>query len=136
MMHYSLQLFSNVCCAKIYPDILNISLSISIAHQSIDISKPNVCHLHYTMHVKKLLNKKNASSGTWTRRLQHTSPVSSCCATTYTKIQNYYNVSITGHKKLKKLDNVKIGNLKKKNRDHKKYLNKMKILVTCKFYYI
>jgi len=29
-------------------------------------------------------------------------------------------VSITGHKKLKKLDNVKIGNLKKKNRDHKK----------------
>jgi len=29
--------------------------------------------------------------------------------------------------------NVKIGNL---NRDHKKYLNKIKILVTCKFYYI
>jgi len=29
-------------------------------------------------------------------------------------------VSITGHKKLKKLDNVKIGNLKRKNRDHKK----------------
>jgi len=45
-------------------------------------------------------------------------------------------VSITGHKKLKKLDNVKIGNLKRKNKDHKKYLNKMKILVTCKFYYI
>jgi len=34
------------------------------------------------------------------------------------------------------LDNVKIGNLKRKNRDHKKYLNEMKILVTCKFYYI
>ena len=34
------------------------------------------------------------------------------------------------------LDNVKIGNLKRKNRSHKKYLNKMKILVTCKFYYI
>ena len=29
-------------------------------------------------------------------------------------------MSITGYKKLKKLDNVKIGNLKKKNRDHKK----------------
>jgi len=29
-------------------------------------------------------------------------------------------VSITGHKKLKKLDNVKIGNLKRENRDHKK----------------
>jgi len=28
-------------------------------------------------------------------------------------------VSITGHKKLKKLDNVKISNLKKKNRGHK-----------------
>jgi len=40
------------------------------------------------------------------------------------------------HKKLKKLDNVKIGNLKKKNRDHKMYLNKMKVLVACKFYYI
>jgi len=43
--------------------------------------------------------------------------VNGCCATTY----------ITGHKKLKKLDNVKIGNLKGKNRDHKKYLNKMKM---------
>ena len=45
-------------------------------------------------------------------------------------------MSITGHKKLKKLDNEKIGNLERKNRDHKKYLNKMKKLVTCKFYYI
>jgi len=80
--------------------------------------------------------KKIASSGTQTRFFQYASPVSSCCATTYTKTQSHYNLSITGHKKLKKLDNVKIGNLKKKNRDHKKYLNKMKILVTCKFYYI
>jgi len=39
--------------------------------------------------------------------------------TPYTNTQNHYNESITGHKKLKKLDNVKIGNLKKKNRDHK-----------------
>jgi len=31
---------------------------------------------------------------------------------------------------------LKTGNLKKNNRDHKKYLNKIKILVTCKFYYI
>jgi len=45
-------------------------------------------------------------------------------------------MSITGHKKLKKIDNVKIGNLKGKIRIIKKYLNKMKILVTCKFYYI
>jgi len=48
--------------------------------------------------------------------------VNSCCATTYTKTQNHYNESITGHKKLKKLDIVKIGNLKMKNRDHKKIL--------------
>jgi len=48
--------------------------------------------------------------------------VNSCCTTTYTTTQNYYNESITGHKKLKKLDNVKIGNLKKKNGDHKKVL--------------
>jgi len=34
------------------------------------------------------------------------------------------------------LDNLKIGNSKRKNRDHKKHLNKMKILVTCKLYYI
>jgi len=48
--------------------------------------------------------------------------VNSCCATTYTKSQNHYNDSITGRKKLKKLDKVKFGNLKKKNRDHKKGL--------------
>jgi len=46
--------------------------------------------------------------------------VNSCCATTYTTTKNHYNESITGHKKLKKLYNVKIGNLKRKNRDHKK----------------
>jgi len=78
---------------------------------------------------------KNASCGTWTHGLEPTSPVWTA-ATTYTKTQNYYNVSIIEHKKLKKLNNVKIGNLKKKNRDHKKYLNKVKMLVTCKFYYI
>jgi len=45
--------------------------------------------------------------------------------------------SITGHKKLKKLNNVKVGNLKKKNRDHKKVPKQDEdILVTCKFYYI
>jgi len=51
------------------------------------------------------------------------SSVNSCCTTTYTKTYNHHNVyyeSITGHKKLKKLDNVEIGNLIKKNRDHKK----------------
>jgi len=32
------------------------------------------------------------------------------------------------------IDNIKIG--KEEYRDHKKYLNKMKILVTCKFYCI
>jgi len=45
----------------------------------------------------------------WTR----ISSVNSCYATTYTKTQNHYNDSITGHKKLKKLGNVKIGNLKR-----------------------
>jgi len=45
--------------------------------------------------------------------LTHISSVNSCCATIYTTTQNHYNESITGHKKLKKLDNVKIGNLKK-----------------------
>jgi len=35
-------------------------------------------------------------------------------------LQNHYNESITGHKELKKPDDVKICNLKKKNRDHKK----------------
>jgi len=34
--------------------------------------------------------------------------VNSCCATTYTKTQYYYDESITGHKKLKTLDNVKM----------------------------
>jgi len=68
--------------------------------------------------------------------LTRISSVNSCCATVYTTTQNHYNESITGHKKLKKLDNVKIRNIKKKNRDHKKYINKMKMLVTCKFYYI
>jgi len=33
------------------PGILNISQSISMAHQSIDISKFRVCHLHYTMRI-------------------------------------------------------------------------------------
>ena len=46
--------------------------------------------------------------------------MNSCCATTYTTTQNHHRESITGHKKLKKLDKVKIGNLKKKNREHKK----------------
>jgi len=34
------------------------------------------------------------------------------------------------------VDNVKIGNLKKKNRDHKKVLKQDEDAVTCKFYYI
>ena len=42
VMHYSL--FGNVSNAKIYPGILDISVSISIAHQSIDISEFHVCH--------------------------------------------------------------------------------------------
>jgi len=42
------------------------------------------------------------------------------CTTTYTKTQNHYIKSITGHK-------TKETNLNKKNRDHKKYPNKMKI---------
>jgi len=79
--------------------------------------------------VLKLLKEK-ASSGTQT----HISSANSCCATTNAKTQNHHYKSITGHKKLKKLDNVKIGNLKKKNKGHNP--NKMKTLVTYKFYYI
>jgi len=45
-------LFGNVSSVTTYPGIFNISLSISIAHQSIDISKFSVSHL------KKLLNEK------------------------------------------------------------------------------
>jgi len=39
--------------------------------------------------------------------------VNTSCATIHTTTQNHYNESITGHKKLKKLDNEKIGNLKR-----------------------
>ena len=70
----------------------------------------------YNGHFKIIEWKKIASSKTQTCVLHHTSPVSSYCATPYTKSQN----ENTGHKKQKKLDNVKIGNLKRKNRDHKK----------------
>jgi len=90
------------------------------------------------MHVykKTIEQKKLLEVGLKLTDLIHISSENSCCATTYTTTQNHYNVSINGHKKLKKLDNVKIGNLKKKNRDHKNCLNKMKMLVTYKFYYI
>jgi len=56
--HYSL--LGNVSHTKTYPGILNISLSISIVHQSIDISKFSVCHLHYipVMCVKNYLTEK------------------------------------------------------------------------------
>jgi len=37
--------------------LMRISVSISIAHQLIDISKLSVCHFHYIMHIKKLFNK-------------------------------------------------------------------------------
>ena len=51
-------------------------------------------------------------------------------------IKTFFTGATRNTRMIHLLDNVKIGNLKKKNRDHKKYLNKMKILVTCKFYYI
>jgi len=86
--------------AKTYSN--NISLSISIAHQLIDTSKFIVCHFHYIM-CKKLLNEKKF--GIWTC----ISSMNSYYATTYTKIQNHHIKSITGHKKLKKLDNFIIG---------------------------
>ena len=40
-------------------------------------------------------------------------------------------MSITGHEKLKKLDKLKIVNLKKENRDRKKVLNKVKVVEHC-----
>jgi len=71
---------------------------------------------------EKIIEQKNVSSFKWDSNLHISSvnSVNSCCATTYTKSQDHYNESITGHKKLKKLDNVKIDNLKRKNRDHEK----------------
>jgi len=82
VMFYSL--FNNVCHTKIYPGVLNISLSISIAHQSIDTVSRNSVFVTFTIH-KKNWTKKSASSGTWTRGLQPASPVSTCCAITITK---------------------------------------------------
>jgi len=72
-MCYSL--FGNVSCAKTYPGILNLSVGISIVHQSIDISKVSVCHLHYIMSIKKAIEQKIASSGAQTQTLESTSPV-------------------------------------------------------------
>jgi len=46
--------------------------------------------------------------------------VSSCCAATYTKNINSLQCVHNWTYKIKKLDNVKIDNLKRKNRDHKK----------------
>jgi len=55
---------------------------------------------------------------------QHSS-VNSWCVATYTTTKNHYIEYITGHKNPNNLDNIKIGDLKVKNRDHEKYLNKM-----------
>jgi len=79
--------------------------------------------------------KKIASSGTRIRALQTAFPVTGAVLPLTKNLKSLQCID-NGHKKLKKLDNVKIVNLKRKNRDHKKYLSKMKILVTCKFYYI
>jgi len=57
-MRYSL--FSNVCHTKIYPGILNISLGISIAHQSIDIAKLSSL---YNAHLKNYWMKKTLQVG-------------------------------------------------------------------------
>ena len=53
----------SVSIAKTYPSILNnvILVGISIAHQSVDISKFSACHFHYTISYvcEKLLNEKD-----------------------------------------------------------------------------
>ena len=41
------RLFGCVSHTKTYPGIFDISVSICIAHQLIDISKFSVCHFHY-----------------------------------------------------------------------------------------
>jgi len=52
VLHYSL--FGDVFHAKTYPGVLNISMSISTAHQSIDILKVSVSHFHYIVHYQLL----------------------------------------------------------------------------------
>jgi len=52
-MHYSL--FGNVYYTKTYQSILNISLSISIVHQLLDILNFSVYHFHYIMQGKKII---------------------------------------------------------------------------------
>jgi len=54
VMHYSL--FGNLSRTKTYPGILNISLSIFIAHQLIDILKFSVCHPQASLYNARLKN--------------------------------------------------------------------------------
>jgi len=113
-------LYGNHSHAKTYPGILNISLSISTAQQLIDILNSVFVTFTIQCWLKNYWTKKLLQVGLEPADLKPMSPVSSYCAITYTKTWSHHNVSITGHKKLKKLDNVKIGSLKRKNRDHKK----------------
>jgi len=69
VMRYSL--FGNVSHAETDPGILNVSVSISIAHQLIDTSKFNVCHF-YKRYI--LLDKNFFPSQIWA------SSMNSCCA--------------------------------------------------------
>jgi len=90
-------LFGNVSHAKVYPGVLNISLSISIV-QSIDISKFSVCHFHYITCVEKLLNKKlglKPMSSEWTAAV---------LPLTQKPKSIMYIKSISGQKKLQNLD--------------------------------
>jgi len=89
----------SVMCYSLFSNVkpINMSVSISIAHQLIDISKFSFCHFHYIMHIKKLLNEnKIASSGIWT----YISKVNSWCATIYTKLLHHIH---NWTQKLKKL---------------------------------
>jgi len=68
-------------CAKTNPGILNILVSISAAHQLIDISKFSVTLI---MHVKKILPNEIFLFQVGFEPMSLVC-VNSCCVTTYTK---------------------------------------------------
>jgi len=96
---------------KPIPCILNISVSFSMAHQSIDISKFNISHFCYIMYIKKSywIEQNNL----FRVGFESVSPVSRVWTaavlplTQKTQNPNHYIKSTTGHKKLKKVDNFK-----------------------------
>jgi len=67
-------------------NITLVAISATAGGNITSVALSDTCFLVIiSLAFKKLLNKKIVSSGTRTRGLQPASPVSSCCAATYTK---------------------------------------------------